>query len=454
MRLGCFNQVTISTSRKAAPRTRSSSTSRVTERLTGTFQVGAGFGTIENFVLQAQIQYDNFLGRGTTVTLVAQMSSLRRLFNLAYITRYFPRLAWNFSFNIFNSRNVFPGRSRARAPACAWRCVGYPIPSAIPNLIPVPPATRSSTSRSGSAPSARSAACVAGAAPFLGGRRLLSLPQRLGAHLQPVQQRHHSAITRSASRHDRQLPVPQPRMRHADPGRVQQVLGLAEPRFNRCRRELALLLPIIQQQAGVPRLARVQDPPAGRLHPQPAGQGVPVFERYFPRRYLRRRRCPRLSPAALASARRSRCSSSDPNGDADPVQIGGNLLTALNPSSVHDGPARQHQGRGLRHGQRATTPSLYCVEANPVRPEANPCTLRPGARSAWSLRRSIGASASCQQSPIGPLRFEWGFPLDRLAAPSSITATNRSCSSSTSATAGEIPARTRLAAHAAANRVS
>ena len=87
----------------------------VTERLTGTFQVGAGFSTIENFVLQAQIQYDNFLGRGTTVTLVAQMSSLRRLFNLAYITRYFFDTRWNFSFNIFNSRNVFPGFSREAA---------------------------------------------------------------------------------------------------------------------------------------------------------------------------------------------------------------------------------------------------------------------------------------------------------------------------------------------------
>src|SRR5690606_17942113 len=131
LRLGYFNGVTVATSKGTAD-DKIVLNVEVTERLTGTFQVGAGFSTIENFVLQAQIQYDNFLGRGTTVTLVAQMSSLRRLFNLAYITRHFFDTRWNFSFNIFNSRNVFPGFSReSTGVRLSW---GYPIPR-IPNLI-------------------------------------------------------------------------------------------------------------------------------------------------------------------------------------------------------------------------------------------------------------------------------------------------------------------------------
>ena len=104
LRLGFFNDVTISTSKGSAD-DKIVLNVEVTERLTGTFQVGAGFSTIENFVLQAQVQYDNFLGRGTAVTLVAQMSSLRRLFNLSYYTRYFLDSRWNFQFNVFNTRN-------------------------------------------------------------------------------------------------------------------------------------------------------------------------------------------------------------------------------------------------------------------------------------------------------------------------------------------------------------
>src|SRR5690606_8085441 len=53
MRLGYFNQVTISTS-KGSDDDKIVLNVEVTERLTGTFQVGAGFSTIENFVLQAQ----------------------------------------------------------------------------------------------------------------------------------------------------------------------------------------------------------------------------------------------------------------------------------------------------------------------------------------------------------------------------------------------------------------
>ena len=97
----------------------------VTEQLTGTFQIGAGFSTIENFVLQGQVAYDNFLGRGATVQVVAQLSSLRRLFNFSYFTRYFLDSKWNFVFNVFNSQNIFPSfQRRSTGFRVSW---GYPI---------------------------------------------------------------------------------------------------------------------------------------------------------------------------------------------------------------------------------------------------------------------------------------------------------------------------------------
>ena len=75
----------------------------VTEQLTGTFQIGAGFSTIENFVLQGQVSLRQLLGaRRDRSTVVAQLSSLRRLFNLSYFTRYFLDSKWNFVFNVFN----------------------------------------------------------------------------------------------------------------------------------------------------------------------------------------------------------------------------------------------------------------------------------------------------------------------------------------------------------------
>src|SRR5690606_755077 len=125
LRLGYFEDVQISTTRGSAD-DRIIVNVEVVEKLTGTFQIGAGFSTIENFVLQAQIQYDNFLGRGTTVTLVAQLSSLRRLFNFSYSTRYFLDSDWWFIVNVFNTSNVYPTFTRGSTGfAVSW---GYPIP--------------------------------------------------------------------------------------------------------------------------------------------------------------------------------------------------------------------------------------------------------------------------------------------------------------------------------------
>ena len=124
LRLGYFSQVNVSTSRGSADN-KIVLNVEVTEQLTGTFQIGAGFSTIENFVLQAQVAYDNFLGRGATVQIVAQLSSLRRLFNFSYITRYFLDSKWNFVFSVFNSQNIFPSfQRRSTGFRVSW---GYPI---------------------------------------------------------------------------------------------------------------------------------------------------------------------------------------------------------------------------------------------------------------------------------------------------------------------------------------
>jgi outer membrane protein insertion porin family len=55
---------------------------------------------------------------------------------------------------------------------------------------------------------------------------------------------------------------------------------------------------------------------------------------------------------------------------------------------------------------------VYCVAPNPADlPKSDPCNRF----DFKSLRRSVGFGFRWQ-SPIGPLRFEWGFPLDRQPA--------------------------------------
>ena len=74
----------------------------VAERPTGTFQIGAGFSSVENFIAQAQISQNNLFGRGQTLALQAQLSSLRQLFLLRFVEPYFLDTKWTFAFDLYN----------------------------------------------------------------------------------------------------------------------------------------------------------------------------------------------------------------------------------------------------------------------------------------------------------------------------------------------------------------
>jgi outer membrane protein insertion porin family len=84
----------------------------VTERATGTFQIGAGFSSVENFIAQAQISQNNLFGRGQTLAFQAQLSSLRQLFLLRFIEPYFLDTSWTFAFDLYNQSRGFGSFSR------------------------------------------------------------------------------------------------------------------------------------------------------------------------------------------------------------------------------------------------------------------------------------------------------------------------------------------------------
>jgi outer membrane protein insertion porin family len=105
-------------------------------------------------------------------------------------------------------------------------------------------------------------------------------------------------------------------------------------------------------------------------------------------------------------------SSPDPAALLQSYAVGGNFLTSVNLElEFMMIPPAQIKGVIFGDiGNTFNTERQYCQDANPVDlPKSDPCAL-------WNfgdLRYSMGFGFRWQ-SPIGPLRFEWGFPLDRI----------------------------------------
>lgn len=64
-------------------------TVEVKEKSTGTFQLGAGFSNVEQFILTGQVSQPNFLGWGVSMSANIQYSGLRSFFQLSYVDPYF-----------------------------------------------------------------------------------------------------------------------------------------------------------------------------------------------------------------------------------------------------------------------------------------------------------------------------------------------------------------------------
>jgi outer membrane protein insertion porin family len=109
--LGYFDRVDVSTEQ-------GSSSDRivvyveVAEKPTGTFQVGAGFSSIESFIATAQVQQANLFGNGQALAIQAQVSALRRLITVRFFEPYFLDSDWNSSVELYDTLYVFPDFAR------------------------------------------------------------------------------------------------------------------------------------------------------------------------------------------------------------------------------------------------------------------------------------------------------------------------------------------------------
>lgn len=76
---------------------------KVKERETGIFQVGAGFSSLESYLFQARIAKNNFLGRGQTLSFQALLSSLRSIYMVSFVEPYFMDTPVSFSVDLYDT---------------------------------------------------------------------------------------------------------------------------------------------------------------------------------------------------------------------------------------------------------------------------------------------------------------------------------------------------------------
>ena len=119
-RLGYFEEVKITTPRGSKPDTLDLAID-VTEKPTGTFSLGAGFSTTESFVFTANISRANFLGLGYTMSLNANLSLGRNLVERGFFNGensqqqisfsifdpYFLDTRWTASLSVFSVNRTF-----------------------------------------------------------------------------------------------------------------------------------------------------------------------------------------------------------------------------------------------------------------------------------------------------------------------------------------------------------
>jgi outer membrane protein insertion porin family len=122
--LGYFERVDVSTEQGSAP-DKINVYVEVSERPTGTFQVGAGFSSIENFIATAQIQQANLLGNGQSISLQGQLSGLRALIDLKLFEPYLLDSPFSASIDVYRQSRTYQDFSQDSTGGSLT--LGYPL---------------------------------------------------------------------------------------------------------------------------------------------------------------------------------------------------------------------------------------------------------------------------------------------------------------------------------------
>ncbi|MEY3015504.1 MAG: outer membrane protein assembly factor BamA [Pseudomonadota bacterium] len=354
-RLGFFDKVEIKTRSTGHPQVVDVDV-EVKERTTGTFQIGAGFSTLDNFITTAQIAKDNFLGRGQRLSLQASISSIRTMFQGSFFEPYFLDTNVTFAIELYNFQQIYSDFTRTSLGGnLSW---GYRFTNELMadftyNL------ERVQTEIGG-----------------LNGRRDV-----------PIASLFNSGLTSSVrltltydSRNDRFLATNG--WFASATAEFASAYLLSQNEFNRYTFRLRRYFPLPLD--GVLKFNFV-----GGVITAPQGQRVPLFERFFMggifdvRGFQRNTLGPKIGVPA----------SSDPAASLSPFNIGGNKQLYLN--NEIEVPIIQAP-MNLR--------GLLFFDVGNAFGEGQAITLD-------QMRLAVGWGIRWF-SPVGPLRFEWGVPLD------------------------------------------
>ena len=389
--LGYFEKVDLTT-RRGSTDSMMEVNVEVSERPTGTFQIGAGFSSVENFIAQAQISQNNFFGRGQSLTVQAQLSSLRQLFLLSFQDLYFLDTKWTFGFNLFKQdRYLYSFIRSSYGGSLTW---GYLLGDDLRLLLTYNWERVGISSGSG----------LRGF--FSGGQRDPIPPGSLANLLRSGVTSSTRAVLSFDTRNDRMFPTRG--WYNTISAEIADNFLFSQNIFTRYEATVRYFYPIWG-----PFVLRLKVD--GGLIASRDARGVPIFERYFVGGiYDIRGFAPRsLGPVINAPG------AQEPDAGLTSFRIGGNAQVIGN--AEIEFPLFDKVGiRGVVFtdvGNSFNLEQSYCaLRKSDVDASKDPCK-RPWDISAYRASWGFGLRWF---SPIGPLRFEWGIPYRTLPGEQSI----------------------------------
>jgi outer membrane protein insertion porin family len=398
MALGYFERVEMSTEQGSAP-DRIVVRFEVTEKPTGTFQVGAGLSSVENFIFTAQVQQANLFGNGQALSLQVQASSLRQLINLRLFEPYLFDSDWSGSIDLYRQQYVYPDFSRTTTGGSLN--FGYAL---------IQPWLRLSLAGTAQVDQ------VDNSTPLLGFGATAATNFTAFSRL-PLANLFNNGRTislRPALTYDT-------RDNRIFPTSGLYIQASSELATRALGSEIEFLRHTINARFYVPLGGQTPQPGSGfvlkantnfGVITSPDARGVPIFARYFLGGILDMRgyRLRTVGPRLPLNQGLDVNAAPSANGS----NFGGNLQLYAN--TEFEFPVLDKVGiRGVTFfdfGNAWNLEDQFCrnTPAPQFAQAVSPCYN--GLKSLTSIRTAVGAGIRWF-SPLGPLRFEWGFPISK-----------------------------------------
>lgn len=380
-RLGFFKNVEITTQQVQGQADMIDVQVRVEERRTGNFQLGAGFSSTENIIGNVRISQNNLFGRGQTLSVQGQISSIRTMFNLQFTEPWLFDTRWQASVNAYNFDFLYQDFSRQSTGG--ELTLGYPISDLLNWNIPGELSLRAryTLERVEVEPGGRGSGSLSRPGAFFDS----GITSSLGLEL-AFDTRNNRLFPTKGMLHTAKVQV------------ADDTFTLSETEFVRTEFESRVYVPLFWKF--VLRLNGQLGYIAG-LDP---GQPVPLFERYFVGGPETVRGFDRFTLGPSLNVARQ---GSDPGSSLSEFSIGGNKQLLL--TAEVEFPILTSAG----------VKGVVFADAGNAFGADQPFTLNmdlftsPDENYRNALRTAVGFGFRWR-SPFGPLRFEWGFPLARL----------------------------------------